>query len=50
MIEFLVAAVIVFIAYLIFKSVVAVLIALACVALAVWILRAVGIYPRRRGE
>ena len=47
--DILVAAFIVFVAYLIFKSVVAVLIALACVALAVYIVRAAGIYPRRRG-
>lgn len=49
MIDILVAAFIVFVAYLIFKSLAAVLIALLCVAVAVYIVRAAGIYPRRRG-
>jgi len=47
--DLVIAAIVILIAYLVFKSLVAVLIALAVVALAIYIVRALGVYPRRRG-
>lgn len=50
MVDILIAVAIVFLAWIVFKSLVAVFIALACVALAVYIVRSMGIYPRRNNR